>query len=138
MYRRKALRELVELFPPATPHSLWHFMPPGTLVLAAADGEVWSAGETPRGQSVVVSHGAPWATYYTHMASLHVTPSKRGSSRQRVRAGQPLGVVGADPKDKRGIAHLHFEIWFGGNGSAAIDPAPLLSRFAVLDAPGAA
>jgi murein DD-endopeptidase MepM/ murein hydrolase activator NlpD len=45
-------------------------MPPGTLVLAASDGEVWSAGWTPRGYSVVLSHGAPWATYYTHLASL--------------------------------------------------------------------
>ncbi len=138
MYRRRSLRELTDVFPPAAPHSLWHFMPPGTLVLAAADGEVWSAGDTPRGQSIVLSHGAPWATYYTHMLLLHVAPSRRGSSTQRVRAGQPLGVVGADAKDKHGIGHLHFEIWFGGNGAAAIDPAPLLTRFAVLDGPGAA
>ena len=110
-------------------------MPPGTLVLAASDGEVWSAGWTPRGYSVVVSHGAPWATYYTHMTSLRVGESKRGSSKERVRAGQPLGVVGADPKDARGIAHLHFEMWFGGGGFAATDPVPFLRTFAVLDPP---
>lgn len=136
MYRRRSLRELVDVFPPRAPHSLWHFLPPGTVVLAAADGEVWSAGDTPRGASVVLSHGTPWASYYTHLALLYVAPSRRGSSKQRVRAGQPLGLVGADPTDARGIAHLHFEIWLGGDGSAAVDPAPLLSGFAVLDSPG--
>jgi len=62
MYRRRTLSELADVFPPRKPHSLWHFMPPGTLALAAADGEVWSARRTPRGHTVVISHGAPWAT----------------------------------------------------------------------------
>jgi murein DD-endopeptidase MepM/ murein hydrolase activator NlpD len=140
MFRRRFRGELADIFPPRTdvlrsPHTRGYFMPPGTLVLAAADGDVWSAGWTSTGYSVVLSHGAPWATYYTHMASLRVGETRRGASRQRVRAGQPLGVVGASPKDSRGVAHLHFEMWHGGNGNAAIDPTPYLHRATIVDAP---
>lgn len=140
MFRRRHRFELLDLFPPPgpgrpSPHTRGYFMPPGTLALAAADGEVWSAGWTPTGYSVVLSHGAPWATYYTHLASLRVGETRRGASKERVRAGQPLGVVGASPRDPRGVAHLHFEIWHGGNGHAAIDPAPLLAQMAIVDSP---
>lgn len=140
MFRRRFRGELAEVFPPRangapSPHTSNYFMPPGTLVLAAADGEVWSAGWTPTGYSVVLSHGAPWATYYTHLSSLRVGETRRGASKERVRAGQPLGVVGASPKDARGVAHLHFEIWHGGNGNAAIDPAPYLRRATFVDNP---
>lgn len=140
MFRRRSATELIDVFPPSTkeapsPHTRMHFVPPGTLVLAAGDGEIWSAGWTPRGYSVVLNHGRPWATYYTHLASLRVGETKRGGSKQRVRAGQPLGVIGADPKDARGVAHLHFELWHGGAGLAAIDPVPYLRRWLVVDAP---
>lgn len=135
MYRRRALRELVEEFPPRKPHSLWHFMPPGTLVLAASDADVWSAGWTARGYSVVLSHGAPWSTYYTHMSSLRIGETKRGASKERVRAGQPLGVVGADPTDPNGIEHLHYEMRHDGGGEAAVDPLLYLRNFVVIDSP---
>lgn len=140
MFRRRFRGELADVFPPRakgapSPHTSNYFMPPGTLVLAAADGEVWSAGWTPTGYSVVLSHGAPWATYYTHLSSLRVGETRRGASKKRVRAGQPLGVVGASPKDARGVAHLHFEMWHGGNGSAAIDPEPYLRRATFVDNP---
>jgi murein DD-endopeptidase MepM/ murein hydrolase activator NlpD len=135
MYRRRSLRDLAAQFPPQAPHSTWHFMPAGTLVLATADGEVWSAGDTARGGTIVLSHGAPWASYYTHLAMVLVSPSKRGSSKQRVRAGQPIGIVGADPTDRQGLAHLHFELWRGGNGTASVDPEPLLGGFTILDQP---
>ncbi len=135
MFRRRTLAELADVFPPRSPHTRWHFMPPGTLVLAASDGEVWSAGWTARGYSVVLSHGAPWATYYTHLSSLRIPETKGAGSKQRVRAGEPLGVIGADPKDSNGIAHLHFETWFGGGARAAVDPIPLLRTLRVLDAP---
>ena len=135
MFRRRTRTELDNEFPPRAPHSRWHFMPPGTLVLAASDADVWSASWTPRGYAVVLSHGAPWATFYTHLASLRVRETQRGASKERVRAGQPLGVVGADPSDTNGIAHLHFEMWFGGGASAAVDPTPYLSRWPAIDAP---
>lgn len=135
MFRRRWRSELTDVYPAHAPHSRGHFMPPGTLALAASDGEIWSAGWTPRGYSVVLSHGAPWATYYTHLSALRVGETRRGRTRQRVVAGQPLGVIGADPKDANAIAHLHFEIWYGGNGLAAIDPHPYLRGWPVVDAP---
>ncbi len=135
MFRRRTRDEFRFLFPPQAPHSRWHFLPPGTLVLAASDADVWSAGWSPRGYLVVLSHGAPWATFYQHLVSLRVRETQRGASKERVRAGQPIGVIGADPTDARGIAHLHFELWFGGGGSAAIDPLPYLRRWPVLDPP---
>lgn len=137
MFRRRSLRDQAVAFPPRAPHSKWHFLPPGTLVLAAADADVWSAGPSARGHVVVLSHGAPWATAYRHLARLFVGQTARGASRERVRAGQPIGVVGADPTDARGIAHLHFEIWYRGGAEAAIDPAPLLRGWEVVDAPPA-
>lgn len=132
MYRRRSRSDLADRFPPRPPHSRWHFTPPGTVVVAAGPGEVWSAGWTSRGYSVVISHGAPWATYYTHLSSLFIRDSRRGSSGERVVAGQPIGIVGADPQDGNAIAHLHFEVWRGGAGDHAIDPAPLLARWPVL------
>lgn len=135
MFRRRYLGELTEIFPPRAPHSLLHFMPAGTLAVAAFDGDVWSAGETSRGHSVVLSHGRPWATYYTHLVRLFVRETEDGRSRERVRAGQPLGVIGADPTDHQAIAHLHFEIWHNGDGRAAIDPEPFLNLFTVIDSP---
>lgn len=135
MFRRRTLTDLTDAFPPRSPHTRWHFMPPNTPVLAASDGEVWSSGWTTRGYSVVLSHGTPWATYYTHMSSLSVTETQRGGSKQRVRAGEPLGIIGSDPKDGNGVAHLHFEMWFGGGPQEAVDPTVFLRRFAISDAP---
>jgi hypothetical protein len=95
-----------------------HVMPDDTLALAASDGVVWSASWTPRGFTVVIDHTplAPVATYYTHLARLLVSPTARAASGQRVRAGQPIGVVGADPLDAEHLKHLHF----------AVDPEPLM------------
>ena len=132
MYRRASLVDLVAQFPPVTPHSTWHFVPDGTVALAASDATIWSARRTPRGYTVVLSHGKPWATYYTHLSSLFVPETARGAGGYRVSAGQPLGIVGVDPTNPA-IRHLHFEIWKGGNHHAAVDPAPILRRLAVVD-----
>jgi Peptidase family M23 len=108
-------------------------MPDGVLAIAAADGAVWSAGWTPRGFSVVIDHGdtGKIATYYTHLEKLLVTPTARGRSGQRVRAGEPLGIIGADPMDGNHLKHLHFAIWRGGPKDA-IDPEPLMKPWAMV------
>ena len=134
MFKRTSLAELVAEFPPVAPHSVWHFMPPETPVLAAADGVLWSAGFGSKGGEVVIDHGAPWATEYLHLAKLYVPRESRRSRGIRIRAGQALGIVGADPAG--GAAHLHFEIWKNGaRAAAAINPAIILDRARVLDAP---
>src|SRR5690606_33340586 len=110
-------------------------MPPGVRALAASDGFVWSAARTPRGFAVVIDHGAiGFATLYTHLSGLLVAPTQRGSSRERIYAGQPIGIVGADPQDPQGLPHLHFELWKGGPGEA-LDPAPLMRWWEHISAP---
>jgi hypothetical protein len=105
-------------------------LPEDVLAVAAADGKVWSAGRTPRGFSVVIDHGdtAKVATYYTHLDTLMVQPTSRGRSGERVKAGQPLGIVGADPMDGHHLKHLHFALWAGGP-SDAVDPQPLMTSW---------
>lgn len=132
MYRRRNEDDQRDRYPPRSKHgSRGHFMPDGTPVLAVRDAKVWSAGMTPRGYTVVLDHGPPWATYYTHLAEMFVTPTQRGQSGQRVRAGDVIGHVGADPLDAEGLMHLHFETWYRGPRSAAIDPEPLMATWLI-------
>lgn len=136
MFRRRDPRDQVALYPPRTKHgSAGYFMPDAVPVLAASDGTVWSAELTSRGYAVVLDHGAPWATFYQHLAALFVLPTQRGRSGQRVRAGDVIGHVGADPLDHEGLMHLHFELWYRGAHEAAIDPAPLMQTWVVPVAP---
>jgi murein DD-endopeptidase MepM/ murein hydrolase activator NlpD len=117
MYRRKP----GDAWKPGTPNATARWvMPDHRAALAASDGVVWSAAFTARGGTVVIDH-APrkLATYYTHMSTLLVAP------KQAVRAGTPIGVVGADPLDGQHLMHLHFEIWRGG-AADRFDPQPLM------------
>jgi murein DD-endopeptidase MepM/ murein hydrolase activator NlpD len=97
-------------------------MPDHRAALAASDGVVRYARNTPRGWSVVIDH-APnhLATYYTHMSSLLV------SAKQAVRAGTPLGVIGADPLDAAHLMHAHFELWHG-DYAGHFDPRRLMEK----------
>lgn len=105
-------------------------LPEGVWGLAAADGRVWSAGWTPRGFTVVIDHGSV-ATYYTHLETLLLQPTARGRSGEMVKAGQPLGIIGYDPKDGRKLKHMHFAYWKGGPRDA-IDPEPLMKSWQMV------
>ncbi len=104
-----------------------HFVvTPGTFVLAASDGVIWSADRSPRGLQIVVDHGQgpsprKVATYYAHLDSF-ARPWKKGDV---VHAGEALGTVGADPLDGEHLRHLHFEVWLGGP-SDRIDPEHIM------------
>ncbi|MCE9575701.1 MAG: M23 family metallopeptidase [Deltaproteobacteria bacterium] len=113
-------------------------MPDDRLALAASDGVVWSCAWTPRGWSVVIDHAptATVATYYTHLTLPWLKPTQRAQSGQRVRAGQPIGIIGADPKDTAGLKHLHFELWRNGPSDPA-DPAELMRGWDYVDDPRA-
>ena len=117
--------------------SKWHVMPDNVLAVAASDGMVWSAGPTSHGFAVVIDHGPrKIATFYTHMEKLFLTPTNRAQSRQRVVAGQPIGIVGFSPLDGERLRHMHFEIWLGGRRDW-IDPEPLLRSWeAIVDPRG--
>jgi len=112
-------------------------MPDGTQALSASDGVIWSALKTPKGYAVVIDH-APRkvATFYTHLDQLAVPLTQPGAIKTKtiVRAGQPLGTIGASPEDPEGKKHLHFEVWLGGP-SDRIDPAPLMRGWEVIRAP---
>lgn len=136
MFRRRSERDHVAEFPPGSPHgSRLYFMPGGIPAIAVADGVVWSAGPTRTGQTVVLDHGRPFATVYRHLEALHVTPTERGRTRQRVERGQAIGIIGASPVDREGLKHLHFEVLRDG---VHVDPAPLLARARVLGLEAAA
>ena len=121
-----------------TPNGSAHNVMPNALVaVAASDGVVWSAMQTPRGFAVVIDHGpAKIATFYTHLEKLLIKPTANGASAERVRAGQPIGVIGADPLDAEHLKHLHFEIWLGGPNDR-IDPAPVMRGWEVVADPNA-
>jgi hypothetical protein len=135
MFPRRSTTDQLDRYPPHSRNgSRNHFMPDAVSVLAVRDAKVWSAGRTPRGYTVVLDHGAPWASYYTHLSEMFVTPTQRGQSGQRVRAGDVIGHVGADPLDGEGLMHLHFELWYRGAHEAAIDPAPLMRTWLIAPA----
>jgi murein DD-endopeptidase MepM/ murein hydrolase activator NlpD len=83
--------------------------PSGTPIIAAADGNVVSAGwQNGYGNTVVIDHGKGHTTLYGHM-SRYSPASKRGN---RVRQGTVIGYVG-----KTGLAtapHLHYEFRIAG------------------------
>jgi len=112
-------------------------MPEAWTAIAAADGVLWSADQSPRGWQVVLDHGNV-ATYYQHMSTLFVpntSPPAQGTPRERlipIKAGTPIGVIGADPTEQgRGVKHLHFELWVGGP-SNAVDPASVMKQWEVV------
>ncbi|MCW3471838.1 M23 family metallopeptidase [Rhodococcus pyridinivorans] len=92
----------------------------GTPIYASADGVVRQAGPASGfGQWVVLDHvidGQLVSTVYGHIETYTVAVG------EQVRAGQQIATLG-----NRGQStgpHLHWEIWPGGWGTAAVDPLP--------------
>lgn len=96
--------------------------PMGTLVLAAADGQVVFAAEDAHGElspwadfygnTVVLEHHLPGMktplyTLYAHLSEIQVQVG------QQVQAGEPLGLVGMSGSADG--PHLHFEVRIGKN-----------------------
>jgi murein DD-endopeptidase MepM/ murein hydrolase activator NlpD len=86
----------------------------GTLVVAAADGNVVFSGWTSdAGYEVIISHANGFMTFYKHNESL-----LRGAS-MHVHRGEPIATLGNSGTTSSG-PHLHFEIWKDG---VPVDPA---------------
>ena len=143
MYKRRTLVDQVAPYPPGTRlGSTRFFAPTGTPILAARDARVWSVKKTPRGIAVVLDHGKPWATFYTHLASTALDEHEDGKRVERaglvgrrrtdpqlVMAGEVIGTMGHDPTGNA-PTHLHFECWYKGAGSdAAVDPEKAMARW---------
>jgi murein DD-endopeptidase MepM/ murein hydrolase activator NlpD len=139
MYKRSSLNDRPE-FPAgvidgggAKAGDMW-FAPIGTPILAARDGQVWSANKIGTGWWVVLDHGAPWATSYHHLASVTVGP--KGTP---VKAGDQIGTMGHNPNtgptgpiDGGKLRHLHFEPWYeGASAAASRDPQPVYAQWGV-------
>ncbi len=90
--------------------------PKNALFVAPADGTV-SAVEfkTGYGAILTIEHAASYETIYAHVGSLFV---KVG---EKVRRGQPIGVVGMSGKTTG--PHIHFEMKVAGK---LVDPQPYL------------
>jgi hypothetical protein len=130
MYARTASD--VALKPGSPNGSKGYVMPDGTHALAASDGTVWKATKIPTGLSIVIGHGTGLATFYAHLTELLVHQG------DHVRAGQPIGVIGANPLDGEHLKHLHLEIWRDDAKQArAIDPEPLMRAWSVVADPSA-
>jgi hypothetical protein len=131
-------RVAADPFKAGTPNaSKYHVMPDGVVAVAASDGVVWSASKTPQGFAVVIDHGPlKAATFYTHLEKLLVAPTGSAKSGERVRAGQPIGVIGASPLDGEHLKHLHFELWLGGPNDR-VDPSTIMRAWEIVADPSA-
>jgi hypothetical protein len=125
-------RQPSDPFTPGSPNGTKLFVMPDNLVaVAASDGIVWSAGPTPRGFAVVIEHSpSKVATFYAHLEKLLVAKG------DHMRAGQPIGTIGASPLDAEHLKHLHFELWLGGP-SDRVDPSLVMRGWEVAPDPGA-
>lgn len=97
-------RQATDRFIAGTPNGSRGFVMPDNLpALAAYDGDVWAAMKTPQGYAVVIDHRPlRVSTFYTHLDKLFVSPPGSDGSKQRVRAGQPIGIIGFSPKIRSG------------------------------------
>jgi len=101
-----------------------YFAPPDAPILAARAGTVWSVARGARGIAVVLDHGAPFATFYQHLSAASVVKG------QVVAAGDRIGTMGADPTDAGNVRHLHFAVWYKGNGDAAsVNPGAAMASW---------
>ncbi|WP_454852199.1 M23 family metallopeptidase [Promicromonospora soli] len=109
--------------------------PPGTPVLAVADGIVSFAGPYPGAGNMIVLdhdiHGQDVSTAYFHL----LDGSFLVADGDQVRAGQQIAGVGSTG-DSTG-PHLHLEVHPGGFARPAIDPEPWLAGQAAEPLTGA-
>lgn len=134
MYKRRSLTDMVVPYPPGSRlGSTRFFAPTGTPIVAARDARVWSVERGARGIAVVLDHGKPWATFYTHLATTKLDDHRAGvraggAAPQLVMAGDVIGTMGHDPTGSA-PSHLHFETWYKGAAAAAVDPEKQMARW---------
>lgn len=127
-YQRRARGDRPEYAAGTSQGSSMFFFPTRTPIVAAKDGVIYSSGKTPRGMSVIIDHGKPFASYYTHMVHAEFPDIVGGfikgtRTQAHVKAGDVIGWGGYDPLDKANLNHLHFSIAHGGPvESYAVDP----------------
>jgi murein DD-endopeptidase MepM/ murein hydrolase activator NlpD len=92
----------------------------GTLIIAAADGNVVFSGWTYNdGYVVIVSHASGFMSFYKHNQTL------LKSAGSFVRRGEPIATLGNSGTTSSG-PHLHFEIWKDG---IPVDPSVYMINY---------
>lgn len=97
-----------------------YVVPYKTDAIAAAEGIIQIAGNSPTGYRLWIDHGNGLRTGYFHLLDLKVAVG------DIIMLGAPLGLVGDNPKDHDG-RHLHFEL-SPSDRYAPMDPEPFLLR----------
>ena len=101
----------------------------GSRLFAIEDGVIDRTKRQSNGALQIVMRGESGSKfYYGHMDDVLV---KGG---QKVKAGEVIGTMG--DSGSPGAVHLHFEYWRSGGESAAVDPAPLITRVCGLGKDG--
>jgi murein DD-endopeptidase MepM/ murein hydrolase activator NlpD len=92
----------------------------GTLIIAAADGNVVFSGWTYNdGYVIIVSHASGFMSFYKHNQTL------LKSAGSFVRRGEPIATLGNSGTTSSG-PHLHFEIWKDG---IPVDPSVYMINY---------
>ncbi len=92
----------------------------GTLINAAADGNVVFSGWTSNdGYIVIISHAGGFLSFYKHNQTL------LKSAGSFVRRGEPIATLGNSGATSSG-PHLHFEIWKDG---VSVDPSVYMINY---------
>jgi murein DD-endopeptidase MepM/ murein hydrolase activator NlpD len=92
----------------------------GTLIIAAADGNVVFSGWTYNdGYVVIISHASGFMSFYKHNQTL------LKSAGSFVRRGEPIATLGNSGTSSSG-PHLHFEIWKDG---IPVDPSVYMINY---------
>lgn len=108
--------------------------PPGTLIMSAGPGKVWSSGIDSYGHWIKIDHGKVGTngvtTRYAHLNRFSRS-WKRGDD---VLPGTILGEMGYAPsKDSEQLRHLHFELAFPRKdvpeSDWVADPAPFMRHW---------
>ena len=90
----------------------------GTRVLATGPGRVTRASfRASLGRYVAIAHPGGWVSIYGHLSEILVHPG------MRVRAGAPVGLIGATGKVTG--PHLHFTLY---RDDALVDPLLMVGR----------
>ena len=120
--------------PPGTPNGTEaHILPAMTPALAIDDGLILFAGRIGHAYGLIVDHGNGWASHYASLEALcAIRTDLYRPPEQHVRAGDPIGYVGAP--EPGAFKRLYFELWQRDDARQFVptDPRPRLAGWRVV------
>ena len=120
--------------PPGTPNGTeTHLLPAMTPALAIDDGVILCAARLGHGFGVILDDGNGWASHYANLDALCAIRTDLYRPReQRVRAGDPIGYVGAP--EPGAFKRLYFELWQSDRSRhfVPVDPHPRMAEWKLV------